>query len=179
MAVTMVVVPSMAFLPLLMSLQQAASGIEIGLVIASRTLVNAVLQPSFGKIADRRNKIFLLVTGCLLISSAMFAVPFATGFWLLIGLFVVMGLGEAVVWPALGALAAEEGRFYGQGAMMGVFNLSMSAGVFLGAMGAGTVMDLLGLKYAFFLVAVFTLVGTLVGAGLINSGRQAGAPTRA
>jgi hypothetical protein len=46
-------------------------------------------------------------------------------------------------------------------------------------MGAGTVMDLLGLKYAFFLVAVFTLVGTLVGAGLINSGRQAGAPTRA
>jgi MFS transporter, DHA1 family, multidrug resistance protein len=174
MAVTVVVVPSMAFLPLLMSRGHAVSGMEIGLVIASRTLVNAILQAPFGKLADRRNKIHMLVTGCLLISGAMFAVPFATGFWPLAGLFALMGLGESIVWPTLGALAAEEGRFYGQGAMMGVFNMSMSAGVFFGAMGAGIIMDLFGLQYAFFLIAVFVLGCTLVAAGLISNGRLAG-----
>jgi MFS transporter, DHA1 family, multidrug resistance protein len=173
MAVTVVVVPSMAFLPLLMSRGHAASGIEIGLVIASRTLVNALLQAPFGKVADRRNKIHLLVAGCLIISGAMFAVPFAAGLWLLAGLFALVGLGEAIVWPTLGALAAEDGRFYGQGAMMGVFNMSMSAGVFLGAMGAGTIMDLLGLRYAFFLIAVFVLACTLIAAALVRNGRLA------
>jgi MFS family permease len=173
-AVTIVVVPSMAFLPLLMNSGHAASGIEIGLVIASRTLVNAVLQAPFGKMADRRNKVHLLVTGCFIISGAMFAVPFAAGFLPLAGLFALMGVGEAVVWPTLGALATEEGRFYGQGAMMGIFNMSMSGGVFLGAMGAGTIMDLLGLRYAFFLIAVFVFACTLVAAGLIKNGRLAG-----
>jgi MFS transporter, DHA1 family, multidrug resistance protein len=179
MAVTVVVVPSMAFLPLLMSRGLGASGVEIGLVIAARTLVSAALQPFFGKTADRGNKVFMLVSGCLLISAAIFTVPFATSFWLLVTIFVLLGLGEAVVWPTLGALAAEEGRFYGQGAMMGVFNLSMSAGVFLGALGAGAVMDLFGLQYAFFLVSLFVLVCTLIGAGLISNGRLAGEPVHA
>jgi MFS transporter, DHA1 family, multidrug resistance protein len=168
MGVTLVVVPSMAFLPLLMS-RGHASGVEIGMVIACRTLVNAVLQAPFGRVADRRDKVCLLVTGCLLISGVMSAVPFAAGFWPLAGLFALMGLGEAVVWPALGALAAEEGRFYGQGAMMGVFNMSMSAGVFLGAMGAGTIMDLFGLRYAFFLISLAVLFCAILAAGLIRN----------
>ncbi len=39
-----VMVPSMAFLPLLMSERMSASALQIGFVIACRTLVNAVLQ---------------------------------------------------------------------------------------------------------------------------------------
>jgi MFS family permease len=68
-------------------------------------------------------------------------VPLTKNFHQLLILFVILGAGEALIWPALGALAAEEGQHYGHGTMMGMFNLAMSSGIFLGSLGAGWVMD--------------------------------------
>ncbi|MBU0728619.1 MAG: MFS transporter, partial [Proteobacteria bacterium] len=151
-ATMIIMVPTMAFLPLLMHQLFQASGKEIGLVIAARTLVNAVLQSPCGRLADRMDKILLLRAGCLIISTVMCLIPLAGNFWVLIGLFVILGSGEALIWPTLGALATEEGRRFGQGTMMGAFNLAMSGGVFIGAMGAGFTSDLFGLHWSFVLI---------------------------
>ena len=112
----------------------------------------------------------LLVIGALIISSTLFMVPLADSFIQLILLFTVTGIGEAIVWPCLGALAAEEGRHYGQGSMMGVFSMAMSAGVLIGSIGAGAVMDLLGLNYAFYAVSVFLVCATAAAAVMIGKG---------
>ena len=53
-ATMMIMMPTMAFLPILMTRLMNASGLEIGLVIGVRTLVNAVLQPPFGRGGHRR-----------------------------------------------------------------------------------------------------------------------------
>lgn len=173
MATMFILVPTMAFLPILMARFMRASGVEIGMVIASRTLVNAALQDSFGRIVDRHNKMILLSIGSFIISVTIFSAPFAQDFIKLIILFAITGIGEALVWPTLGALAVEEGRRYGQGAIMGVFNMAMSFGVFAGSMAAGGIMDFMGLSYAFFTTALFLLFATLVAVTLINrSGRM-------
>lgn len=168
MATMIVMVPTMALLPLLMHQWFQATGIQIGMVIAARTLVNAVLQHPCGRLADRMDKVKFLRLGCLVVSAVMCLVPLAGNFWVLLGLFVILGSGEAIIWPTLGALATEEGRHYGQGAMMGAFNLAMSSGVFIGAIGAGFTSDWLGLSWSFLLIGILVLVLSLVATRLIN-----------
>lgn len=168
MATMLILVPSMAFLPILMTRFMEATGIEVGMVVASRTLVNAGLQRPFGKMVDKHSKVVLLVAGSMVVSCAVILVPLARGLGELIALFTAMGVGEAVVWPTLGALAVEGGRRYGQGSVMGVFNMAMSAGVLLGSIGAGAVMDLLGLSYAFFMTGAFLAAATAAAAFMIR-----------
>lgn len=169
MATMIIMVPTMAFLPLLMHQRFTATGTMIGLVIAGRTLTNAVLQTPFGRMADRRNKIPLLVLGCLIISLIIMLVPLASDFRQILGLFIILGAGEAMIWPALGALASEEGRIYGHGTMMGVFNLSMSSGIFIGSLGAGWVMDNFSLDWSFYSAGIAVLVLSMSGILLIHS----------
>jgi len=168
MATMIIMIPSIAFLPLLMKEFMDATGTEIGIVVASRTLVNAILQTPFGRWADYWHKNKIIFIGSSIISAGIFAVPFAGGLLQLVLLFMLIGVGEAVVWPALGALATEEGRHYGQGSMMGVFNMAMSAGLFVGAMGVGSLVDLIGLAWAFYITALFLFVCTVAAVAMIG-----------
>lgn len=178
MATMIIMVPTMAFLPLLMTQAFRASGVQIGIVIAARTLINAVLQGPCGRLADRHDKLRLLRGGCLVISSVICLIPLAGNFWSLLSLFVILGLGEALIWPTLGALATEEGRIYGQGTMMGVFNLAMSAGVLTGALGAGIATDRFGLEWSFPLIGLLVLALTMYAIARIASDRSQVAPPR-
>lgn len=168
MSTMIIMVPTMAFLPLLMNQWFQASGTQIGIVITCRTLVNAILQTPCGKIADLWDKVKFLKIGILIISVMLALVPLAPNFWWLLGIFVVLGIGEAIIWPTLGALAVEEGRYYGQGTMMGIYNLAMSSGVFIGSLAAGTIVDLLGLDWSFFLIGGIVFVLALSASSLIG-----------
>ncbi len=168
MATMIIMVPTFAFLPILMKTYMTASGTEIGMVIASRTIVNAIFQLPFGNLADRWNKNRLLFIGSTIISIGILSVPFAGTFITLLLLFALIGFGEAISWPAMGALAAEEGHEYGQGAMMGVFNTAMSAGLFVGAMGVGALVDLLGVEWGFYIVALFLFLSAIAAVVMIR-----------
>ncbi len=171
-ATMMIMMPTMAFLPILMTQLMDVSGVKIGIVIGIRMLVNALLQPPFGRLTDRTNKIVLLAIGSFVVGVTMFLVPLVHSFYDLVVLFVVMGVGEALVWPVLGAFAIEEGRRYGQGSMMGVFNMAVSAGVFLSSVMAGLFMDLYGLGFAFYSIAVIVIVSAAVACWLIVAGEN-------
>ncbi|MCB2182114.1 MAG: MFS transporter [Desulfobulbaceae bacterium] len=172
MATMIIMVPTLAFLPLLMHQEFQATGMQIGIVIAARTLVNALLQTPCGRLADRLDKVRFLRLGCVVVSGVMCLIPLAGNLWMLILLFVILGSGEAIIWPTLGALATQEGRLYGHGAMMGVFNLSMSVGVFVGALGAGFTSDRFGLHSAFFLIGILVLCLTMVALKIIEHGER-------
>ena len=177
-ATMLMMVPTMAFLPVIMAQWPGNTGLQTGVVIASRTLMNAVLQVPFGKLADRYDKVPLLVGGCVCMSVAVFLIPSMTTFPVMVAMYLFLGFGEAVLWPVLGAYAAEEGRtHFGHGTMMGVFNLAMSAGVFTGAMLAGSSVDFLGMRQAFWVTAIAILLLTLVAAVLIRAGEAAGETT--
>lgn len=174
-ATVLMMVPTMAFLPVMMAEWPGSTGLQVGLVIASRTLMNALLQYPFGKLADRCDKVVLLVGGSVCMSAAVFYIPSVTSFGVMIATYLFLGFGEAVLWPVLGAYAAEEGRTrFGHGTMMGVFNLAMSAGVFTGAVLAGISLDSFGMRPAFFFTALAILALTLIAAFLIRTGEAAG-----
>ena len=165
-----IMVPSMAFLPLLMTQRMSVSGLQIGFIIACRTLVNAVLQIPAGKYADTHNKLLLLVAGCICLSGSIVIIPFVESFASMLILYAIIGLGESIIWPVLGAYASLEGKeHYGHGTMMGVFSLAMSAGVFTGAMLAGFSMDSWGINWAFFTTAAAVFIISMIGSLLIYS----------
>jgi DHA1 family multidrug resistance protein-like MFS transporter len=168
-----IMIPTLAFLPILMDQLLGATGIEIGIVISARTIVNAGLQTPFGRMADRHNKVALILTGCLIASTCVFLMPFAASFLHLIWLSACMGIGEALVWPTLGAIAVEEGHRYGQGSIMGVFNLAMSVGILIGSLVAGSFMDLFGLEYVFYTTSGILVVSAVAGGLLIARGGPA------
>jgi DHA1 family multidrug resistance protein-like MFS transporter len=150
-----------------------ATGIEIGAVISTRTIVNAGLQSIFGRMADRYNKVALLLIGCSIASTGAFVVPFSNSFLQLVGLFALIGIGEALVWPTLRAIAVEEGHQYGQGSMMGIFNMAMSVGILVGSFVAGSLMDRLGLDYVFYITSIILILSAFVGGPMIARGGQA------
>jgi len=162
-------IPTVGFLPLLMTRMFDAGGLEIGMVLAVRTLVNASLQTPFGRLADRTNKLLLLMGGSAAICLGMVLVPSAANIYHLIAVFAFIGAAEAVVWPSLGAFAVESGRHYGQGSMMGLFNMAMSAGMLMGSVVSGSLMDLWGIGFAFYSIAVLLAAGTALAGWLIGS----------
>jgi DHA1 family multidrug resistance protein-like MFS transporter len=173
-ATMIIMVPTMAFLPLLMaSWPEEHTGLQIGGVIACRTLVNAVLQVPFGKIADKYNKIALFLAGSLLMSLSVLATPSMDTVLSITILYVILGVGEAIIWPVLGAYASEEGRkHYGHGTMMGVFSFAMSGGVLTGAVLAGIGMDLFGIEWAFYICGAAVMLITLAAARMIFAGEK-------
>ena len=145
-----IMVPTMAFLPLIMASWQNSSGLQIGMVIAARTLVNAVLQVPFGKLSDRYNKLTILIVSSICLALTVMCIPWMDSFTSMLALYILLGAEEAAVWAVLGAYASIEAKkHYGHGTMMGVFSLAMSGGVFTGAVFSGTTMDLLGTHAAY------------------------------
>lgn len=162
-ATMIIMVPSMAFIPLLMSEWDGITGLQIGFVIACRTLVNAVLQVPFGKLADRYSKRKIFIVSCLLISVIVYCIPFCQTVAVMAVVYLLLGVVEAAIWAVLGGYASLEAKaHYGHGTMMGMFGFAMSAGVFTGAVLAGTVMDGFGIAQAYRVTGVVVLLLSLV-----------------
>ncbi len=172
-ATVLMIVPAMAFLPILMEPWPETTSTQVGIVMACRTLVNGFLQIPFGRLADRVDKKLLLLIGTICTCLAMYQIPAMQDFESMLLIYLFLGCSEAILWPVLGAYASEEGRnHFGHGAMMGVFNLAMSAGVFAGAIFAGAGSDYWGLSMAFELIAAATLFLTMIALFCIRTGEQ-------
>ena len=162
-ATMIIMVPSMAFIPLLMSEWPGVTGLQIGFVIACRTLVNAVLQVPFGKLADKYSKRRIFIVSCLMISVIVYCIPFCQTVAVMAVVYLLLGSVEAAIWAVLGGYASLEAKaHYGHGTMMGMFGFAMSGGVFTGAVLAGTVMDGFGIAVAYHVTGVVVLLLSLV-----------------
>ncbi len=169
-ATMIIMVPTMAFLPLLMSQWQNSSGLEIGMVIGCRTLVNALLQIPFGKFADKYNKLAVLLVSSVILALIILNIPQVNSFGAMAIVYLCLGTVEAAIWAVLGAYASLEAKeHYGHGTMMGVFSFAMSAGVFTGAVLAGFSMDGWGIDRAYHVTGSAVLVLSLLAVAMIAS----------
>jgi MFS family permease len=137
------------FLPIFAHQYLSLSGSEIGLLISANILLTSFLQAPFGRLADKVSRSKLVVVGGVMASLAISLIPYASDFAHLLVLNMVMGIAGAVSLPAATALAVEEGRNMGMGAVMGVFDMAMSLGLAGGPLLGGLLMDFLGIDYIF------------------------------
>ena len=147
------------------------SSLRIGIILSLNIVLMALLQRPFGKLADRRSKTPLIISGSCLAALALFLMPFASGFYSLLFLSMIMGIGGAISIPAATAITAILGNKYGMGGIMGVFNTGMSVGMVLSPVLSGVVMDTLGLNYVFYIGGVASMLGMVIFYHYLNKYR--------
>jgi len=151
----------MAFLPIL------GSNIDIipsraGIIVSFHIFLMAFLQGPLGRLADKYNKFFLVLAGSTLAGVALLLTPIARNFWQLFFISSIMGLGGATSMPPTSAITVQVGQKLGMGISMGLFNTAMSIGTIAAPLISGIVMDILEVKFVFFVSGVISLFGTLV-----------------
>lgn len=150
----------MAFLPLYAHNALKLNGSQIGLVTASSILLTAVLQLPFGKLADRLNRKMLVLWGSILYFSIVPLIPYTLNFSQILLLNIILGFFGALSLPAASAMILREGKQFGMGSTMAIFNVAMSAGLAVGPLVSGIILDLLGLPEVFYGCTILGLLGT-------------------
>lgn len=151
----------LAFLPILASTRGITSS-QVGIIISFSIFLMALLQRPFGRLADRYNKLFLVLIGSTLGALTLLLIPIARNFWELLFISSLMGLGGATAIPSASALSVEVGQRLGMGFSMGLFSTAMSAGMIVAPIISGVIMDIFGVKSVFFVAGVVSLLGTFV-----------------
>jgi MFS family permease len=140
----------MTFLPLYAYNSLHLNGSQIGVVIASSILLTAFLQLPCGKLADNVNRKMLVIVGSLLYFSIVPFIPYTVNFNQLLSLNIVLGFLGALSLPAASALTVTEGKNFGMGSTMAIFNVAMSVGLAIGPLTSGVILDLYGLSGVFY-----------------------------
>ena len=152
------------------------SAILVGLLLGARSLLGALLQPAFGRLADSMNRLMLVTVGLSVAAVGQFIIPdlpaalrdvtlfgqtFVIAPWLLL-LYLSVGVGEALAWPAQRAIFVAAGRRVGMGSIMGLNQMASSVGFLGGSVAGAGVVGLFGLEAVFRFAGVSVLLGVVI-----------------
>jgi MFS family permease len=151
----------------------AVSYAALGLLLTMPSLATMVLQTPVGFLVDRIGARWPLVLGLGTMSAAVAAAGFATGYWALFVLMILMGIGNSVFHPADYAILAAriEHRRLGR-----AFSLHTFAGHLGWAVAPGTVVFLTALWSWQAALAITGFCGLVVTLVISVHGRELDAP---
>jgi MFS transporter, DHA1 family, multidrug resistance protein len=159
----------LVFLPLYASYRLGLSATRIGLVISAGVGLTALLQYPFGMLADRLNRRWQVILGSGAYACAIVLFPRMETFAGLLLLNLLLGVLAAVPLPAVTALAVAEGKHYGMGSTMAVFNVAMSLGLGCGPLVSGLIYDAAGLEQVFYWIAGIGFAGSLLAGHCLSA----------
>jgi MFS family permease len=138
-------------------------GIEqIAILTAIYPAVWGLAQLGTGALSDRTGRKPLIAGGMGMQALGIFAMVGTTGFAPWAAGAVFLGLGTAMVYPTLLAAVGDVAHPEWRASAVGVYRLWRDSGYAVGALLAGFVADLLGLRWAIGAVGALTLVSGLV-----------------
>ena len=149
------------FLPLLAREMQLSSS-QVGIILGLNIFIIAVLQRVCGDFADRFNPVHMIILGTFITGLAVPGMPFVDGFISILGLNVLMGIGNGITMPAGFVITGQLGKKMGMGSVMGVTDAGWSLGMIVSPVLSGIIMDTLGLSSIFLIGGVLIIIGTAV-----------------
>jgi MFS family permease len=161
----------------LLPLLFAAGGLsvaEVGLLAALYPAVWATAQLVTGAASDRAGRKPFIVSGMLIqaVALAGFATFTGTAAWVIAA--VALGVGTAFVYPTLLAAIGDVAHPSWRASAVGVYRLWRDSGYAIGALIAGIVADIVGLRGAVLTIAVLTGVSGLIAARLLTETHTTG-----
>lgn len=133
----------LTFLPLYAS-QHGFDSAQVGLFFAAQAVTNVVGRVPIGFLADRFDRRWLVASGLICLAMALMALGQAVLFSHLITCAVVMGVGMALTFTAIGALIAERTPAMQRGLAMGMYNSSIYLGMMIGSTVMGITLERIG-----------------------------------
>ena len=150
---------------------------QVGLLAALYPAVWGLGQLLTGPLSDRLGRKGLITAGMLLQALALAGTAVAGGFLPWAACAILLGVGTAMVYPTLLAAISDVAHPSWRATAVGVYRLWRDTGFAVGALLAGLVADLAGLRAAVWVVAALTAASGLVVAGrMYETHRPAGQP---
>jgi MFS family permease len=148
-------------LPLLFA-RGGLSVARVGVLAALYPAVWGLGQLATGPLSDRLGRKPLIVGGMLLQAAALAGTALAGSFPPWAASAILLGVGTAMVYPTLLAAISDVAHPTWRASAIGVYRLWRDAGFAVGALLAGVVADLAGLRAAVWTVAALTATSGLV-----------------
>jgi MFS family permease len=145
---------------------------RIGVLKAVYPAVWGCLQVFTGPLSDRWGRKGLIVAGMWTQAAGIFVTVATRDFgWWLLG-SVLLGLGTAMVYPALIAAVSDASHPSWRARSLSVYRFWRDLGYAVGALSAGIVADVFGISWAIGTVGVLTFLSGAVVAALMREGEQ-------
>jgi MFS family permease len=145
---------------------------RIGILKAVYPAVWGILQVFTGPLSDRWGRKGLIVGGMWVQASALFVTVLGRSFgWWILG-SVLLGLGTAMVYPALIAAVSDASHPSWRARSLSVYRFWRDMGYAVGALSAGVVADLFGLSWAIGSVGALTFASGAVVAGVFREKKE-------
>lgn len=152
------------------------SALFVGILLSSRSFMTAIFQPYTGGLADRMDRVMLVVIGLAVAGVAQFVVPLVPhnlvrtqlfgdvlvmAPWVLVALLVA-GLAESLAFPSQQAIFVQIGRKVGMASIMGINSMGSSAGFLAGSLLGAVVKTQFGIASVFYFAGISAVVGLVV-----------------
>lgn len=148
----------------------------VGVLFGARSLVAVIMQPFTGRLADRVDRVKMVIVGMTAAAAAQFLIPSVPSFsaeltvlgidftivpWLLVA-YLLLGAAEAIAFPAQAAIFVTVGRTTGMASIMGMQQMAGSVGFLGGSLLGALVVSTLGIENVFRYAGILTIVGATV-----------------
>lgn len=145
---------------LAVKLEQIGTGpVLIGATFAMESFASGLLQPFTGRLADRVDRRMLVVLGIGFTAVALALVGAASHVAVIMALLVCMGIGQSFSFVASSAMQVVAGRRVGMGTVIGLGSAGNGAGIVVGSVLAGLIVDFWGTNAAFYFGGVAMVIG--------------------
>ena len=159
-------------LPLLFA-RSGLSVARVGVLAALYPAVWGLGQLATGPLSDRLGRKPLITGGMLLQATALAGTALAGSILPWAASAILLGVGTAMVYPTLLAAIGDVAHPSWRASAVGVYRLWRDAGFAVGALLAGIIADLAGLRAAVWVVAALTVASGLVVAARMYETHQA------
>jgi MFS family permease len=129
---------------------------RIAILAAIYPGVWGLAQLGTGALSDRLGRKGLIVGGMWVQAAGILLIVATGGFWSWVAGAVLLGLGTAMVYPTLLAAIGDVAHPDWRATSVGVYRLWRDGGYAIGALMAGAIADLLGLRWAIGAVGLIT-----------------------
>jgi DHA1 family multidrug resistance protein-like MFS transporter len=167
----------LTFVPLYASLQ-GYDPAHVGLVFAAQAITNVIGRVPIGSLADRCDRRRLVAVGLFCLAAALAALGQVVQLEHMMACAVVMGVGMALTFTAIGALIAELVPPRQRGLAMGMYNSCIYLGMMSGSTAMGITLKRIGYPTGF-AVAGGVALGTLLLFFMMMREKQPGDETDA
>jgi len=135
---------------------------HVGLIFAAQALTNVVGRVPIGMAADRRDRRWIVAGGLFCLALAVMAFGQTVRFELLILCAVLLGVGMALTFTAIGALIAELTPIVQRGLAMGIYNSCVYLGLTIGSTVFGLALKRIGYPSGFAAAGLVALASMLL-----------------
>ncbi len=148
----------LTYFPFLLEGKFGTAAFVIGLFIAARSVVNAIIASQLGRMTQVWRVSTLLKTSFLLYAVFFVLTPFAGSLWMIAMLTLVLGAAEGLYWPSSQAMLGRLAPLENRAGFMAANDMVLKIGQTVGPLIMGAAFVFSGPTGAFVLAAALSLL---------------------